>query len=141
MVATHRRLLYLLEGCVGSRSWRLPRWNRLRPFGLRRRSARLIRSLSADALIAGLPGVLTWVLLGAMMLVWSRTPEKAGVLVVIVAASELLVWLPVDVIGLLNGFEVPRAVMLMTIHLVIGVSGLLLLRGARRSTDRAIASR
>jgi hypothetical protein len=83
--------------------------------------------------IAGLPGVLTWALLGAMMLVFSRVPARAGVLVVTVAAWELLVWLPVDLVALFNGFGVPRAVALITIHAVIGVSGIVLLR--RQSRD------
>lgn len=82
--------------------------------------------------IAGLPGVLTWALLGAMMLIFSRSPTRAGVLVVIVAAWELLVWLPVDLLASFNGFEVARAVTLMSIHLVIGVSGLVLLRRATK---------
>jgi hypothetical protein len=82
--------------------------------------------------IAGLPGVLTWALLGAMMLIFSRLPTRAGVLVVIVAAWELLVWLPVDLLASFNGFEVARAVTLMSIHLVIGVSGLVLLRRATK---------
>jgi hypothetical protein len=86
--------------------------------------------------LAGLPGVLTWVLLGALMLVFSRAAVRARVLVIVVAAWELLVWLPLDFIASLNGFEVPRAVTLMAIHLVIGISGVLLLRRATDSTDR-----
>ena len=78
--------------------------------------------------IAGLPGVLTWALLGVMMLIFSRMPERARLLVTIVATWELLVWLPVDLVGLSSGFAVPRALTLITIHAVIGVSGLLLLR-------------
>jgi hypothetical protein len=77
--------------------------------------------------VAGLPGVLTWVLLGVMMLIFSRMPERARVLVITVAAWELLVWLPVDLVGLSSGFAVPRALSLIAIHVSIGVSGLLLL--------------
>jgi hypothetical protein len=83
--------------------------------------------------IAGLPGVLTWVLLGTMMLVFSRDPTRARVLVITVAAWELLVWLPADLVASFNGFGVQRVVSLITIHAVIGVSGLLLLR--RQSRD------
>ena len=83
--------------------------------------------------IAGLPGVLTWVLLGAMMLIFSRVPARARVLVVTVTAWELLVWLPVDLVAMFSGFGVPRAVTLITIHTVIGVSGIVLLR--RQSRD------
>lgn len=78
--------------------------------------------------LAGLPGVLTWVLLGALMLIFSRAPAGARMLVVVVCAWELLVWLPVDFIASRNGFEVPRAVTLMAIHVVIGISGMVLLR-------------
>lgn len=87
--------------------------------------------------IAGLPGVLTWVLLGAMMLIYSRSPERARVLVITVIAWELLVWLPVDLVALFNGFAVPRALTLSTVHIAIGVSGMLLLR--QESRARAIA--
>jgi hypothetical protein len=81
-------------------------------------------------LIAGLPGVLTWVLLGSMMWIFSRVPARARVLVVTVVAWELLVWLPIDLVGFFNGFEVGRAVGLITVHAVIGLSGLLVLRRA-----------
>lgn len=82
-------------------------------------------------LLAGLPGVLTWVLLGFFMLIFSSVPGRARVLVTIVAAWELLVWLPVDVTSVFNGFAVPRAATLIAIHAVIGVTGLLMLRQAR----------
>jgi len=39
-----------------------------------------------------------------MMLILSRIPARAGILVVTVAAWELLVWLPVDLVALFNGF-------------------------------------
>jgi hypothetical protein len=87
--------------------------------------------------VAGLPGVLTWLLLGAMMWIYSRAPAKAELLVVIVAAWELLVWLPVDIVASSNGFVASRSVSLAAIHLAIGISGILLLRRARRSTDAA----
>jgi hypothetical protein len=61
---------------------------------------------------------------------YSRTPAKARLLVIVVATWELLVWAPTDIIGLLNGFELPRAVTLITIHALIGITGLLVLRGA-----------
>ena len=71
---------------------------------------------------------LLWVLLGIFMLIFSRFPARARVLVMVAAAWELLVWLPVDLMGLFNGFAVPRAVTLIVIHIVIGTTGLLLLR-------------
>lgn len=82
------------------------------------------------ALIGGLPGVLTWVLLGAMMWIYSRAPARARVLIIIVAAWELLVWIPVDVVSTLQVFDVGRVV-LSTIHAVIGISGILILRRLR----------
>ena len=75
-------------------------------------------------LMAGLPGVLTWVLLGALMWLFSGAPAKGRVLVIVVAAWELLVWAPVDVVGLFNGFEVGRAAALIAIHAAIGISGI-----------------
>ena len=86
--------------------------------------------------VAGLPGVLTWVLLGVMMLILSRMPERARVLVITVAAWELLVWLPVDLVGLSSGFAVPRALTLIAIHASIGVSGLVLLRVQSQERER-----
>ena len=82
------------------------------------------------ALIGGLPGVLTWVLLGAMARIYSRAPARARVLIVVIAAWELLVWIPVDVVSTLRVFDVGRLV-LTTIHAVIGVSGTVVLRRLR----------
>jgi len=79
-------------------------------------------------LVAGMPGVLTWVLLGAMMWLFSNKPEKGRVLAIVVVAWELLVWAPLDVVGLLNGFEVGRAVALITVHAAIGLTGVWVLR-------------
>jgi hypothetical protein len=79
------------------------------------------------ALIGGLPGVLTWVLLGATMWIYSRAPARARVLIIIVAAWELLVWIPVDIVSTLHVFDVGRLV-LSAIHVVIGVSGILIVR-------------
>lgn len=82
------------------------------------------------ALIAGLPGVMTWVLLGAMLWIYSRAPARARVLVIVVAAWELLVWIPVDVVSTLQVFDGGRIV-LSAIHAVIGVTGILVLRRLR----------
>ena len=82
------------------------------------------------ALIGGLPGVLTWVLLGAMAWIYSRAPARARVLIVVIAAWELLVWIPVDVVSTLHVFDVGRLV-LTTIHAVIGASGIVILRRLR----------
>jgi len=85
------------------------------------------------AQIAGLPTVMTWALLGVLMLVFSRMPEKARVLVITVALWELLVWIPSDIVGSLYGFTMPRTATLVAIHVVIGVSGLLLMRRAAKA--------
>jgi len=82
------------------------------------------------ALIGGLPGVLTWVLLGAMLWIYSRAPARARVLIIVVAAWELLVWIPVDTVSTLQVFDVGRIV-LTTIHAVIGITGILILRRLR----------
>jgi hypothetical protein len=87
------------------------------------------------ALMGGLPGVLTWVLLGALLWIYSRAPASARLLVIVVAAWELLVWLPLDLVGLANGFEAGRAAALIGIHLAIGVSGVLVLRRAQPPTS------
>jgi hypothetical protein len=79
-------------------------------------------------LVGSLPGVLTWLLLGIMLWLHSRAPANARLLAVIVIAWELLVWLPLDVVGLLNGFEAGRAAALIATHALIGISGLVILR-------------
>lgn len=92
-------------------------------------------SLSAVAtrgtLVAGMPGVLTWVLFGALLWLWSSGGERARTLALVVVAWELAVWLPLDVIGFFNGFEAGRAAALIVVHLAIGISGILALRRAR----------
>ena len=89
-------------------------------------------------LMAGLPGVMTWALLGALMWIFSGTPSKGRVLVIVVSAWELLVWAPTDLVGLLNGFEVPRAVTLITIHAVIGITGIVVLRRTPHDAPAAV---
>jgi hypothetical protein len=79
------------------------------------------------ALIGGLPGVMTWVLLGAMMWIYSGAPGRARVLIILVAAWELLVWIPVDAVSTLQVFDSGR-IALSTIHAVIGITGILILR-------------
>jgi hypothetical protein len=79
------------------------------------------------ALIGGLPGVMTWVLLGAMLWIYSREPARARVLVIVVAAWELLVWIPTDVVSTFQVFD-PGRIVLSAIHAVIGITGILVLR-------------
>ena len=79
------------------------------------------------ALIGGLPGVLTWVLLGAMTWIYSRTPARGRLLIIVVVAWELLVWIPVDVVSTLQLFD-PGRIVLSAIHAAIGISGIVILR-------------
>ena len=118
--------LYLLEG-VGltamalldpnrfAATWAVADVGSIDPLGVR------------AALIGGLPGVMTWVLLGAMLWIYSRAPARARVLVIVVAAWELLVWIPVDVVSTLQLFD-PGRLVLSAIHAVIGITGILVLR-------------
>jgi hypothetical protein len=79
------------------------------------------------ALIGGLPGVLTWVLLGAMAWIYSRTPARGRVVIIVIVSWELLVWIPVDLVSTLHVFDTGRIV-LSTLHAVIGISGIVILR-------------
>lgn len=79
-------------------------------------------------LVAGMPGVLTWVLFGTMLWMHSGAPARARLLLVTVIAWELLVWLPLDLIGFFNGFEAGRAAGLIVTHAIIGIAGILALR-------------
>ena len=81
-------------------------------------------------LLAGLPGTLSWVLFGALMWLFSTSSAHARTLVIVVAAWELLVWAPIDVVGVFNGFEIGRAAALVAIHAAIGISGIVFLRRA-----------
>lgn len=79
------------------------------------------------ALIGGLPGVMTWVLLGALAWWSSSAPARARTLILVIAAWELLVWIPVDAISTLQVFDAGR-IWLSTIHAFIGLSGIFILR-------------
>jgi hypothetical protein len=79
------------------------------------------------ALIGGLPGVMTWALLGAMAWIYSGAPVRGRVLMIVIVAWELLVWIPVDVVSTLHVFDTGRIV-LSAIHAVIGISGIVILR-------------
>ena len=88
------------------------------------------------ALIGGLPGVLTWVLLGAMAWIYSRAPARGRVLIVVITAWELLVWIPVDLVSTLQVLD-PGRIALSTIHTVIGISGIVILKRLRETTAPA----
>jgi hypothetical protein len=82
-------------------------------------------------LVPGLFASLSWLVLGVLMVYFARAPERAGVLVIVVVALELFAWMPLDIVGLANGWPAARAVMLMVIHLAIAVGGILALRATR----------
>ncbi len=69
-----------------------------------------------------------WLILGVMMLYFTRTPARAGMLILIVCALELFAWVPLDVMALNSGWSLARGVTLLTIHIAIAATGILLLR-------------
>jgi hypothetical protein len=83
-------------------------------------------------LVPGLFASLSWLVLGFLLLYCTRAPERAGALVVAVAALELFAWMPLDIVALSNGWPAARAVTLMLIHLAIAVTGFLALRVTAR---------
>ena len=74
---------------------------------------------------------LSWAVLGALMLYFTRAPARAGVLVIVVAALELFAWMPLDIVTLSSGWSATRSVPLIVIHLAIAATGILALRASR----------
>lgn len=70
----------------------------------------------------------SWLILGVMMLYFTRAPARAGMLMVVVIALELFAWTPLDLMALASGWSIPRGLTLLTIHLSIAGTGILLLR-------------
>lgn len=81
-------------------------------------------------LVPSLFVTLSWLVLGILMLAFTRTPERSRALVVAVVALELFAWIPLDATALSYGWSVPRGVTLLVIHLAIGVGGILALRAS-----------
>ncbi len=75
----------------------------------------------------------SWVILGVMMLYFTRAPARAGMLILIVSALELFAWIPLDVMALNSGWSVARGVVLLTIHIAIAGTGILLLRSHKNT--------
>lgn len=88
-------------------------------------------------LVPGLFASLSWLVLGVLMLYFTRVPTRAGVLVIVIVALELFAWMPLDIAALSNGWPVGRAVALMAIHLAIGVGGILALRASHAAPRAA----
>jgi hypothetical protein len=72
-------------------------------------------------------------LLGILMWIYSRVPAQARVLAIVVAAWELCVWIPTDLLASSNGFELGRTAGLLAVHAAIGLSGIFVLRRAPRA--------
>ena len=77
---------------------------------------------------SGLAVVFALVVLGILMLSSSRNPENALSLVKIVALLELFAWIPCDAILVANGLPVIGGVVYICIHLIIGLSGLAIIK-------------
>jgi hypothetical protein len=81
-------------------------------------------------LVPSLFVTLSWLVLGVLMLSFTRTPERGRSLVLAVVALELFAWIPLDALALSYGWSVPRGVTLLVIHLAIGIGGILALRAS-----------
>jgi hypothetical protein len=84
-------------------------------------------------LVPSLFVTLSWLVLGVLMLSFTRTPDRGRSLVAAVVALELFAWIPLDAVALSYGWSVPRGVTLLAIHLAIGIGGILALRASRGS--------
>jgi hypothetical protein len=69
-----------------------------------------------------------WLVLGFMMLYFTRAPARAGMLMTVVIALELFAWVPLDLMALASGWSVPRGLTLLAIHVTIAATGIFLLR-------------
>jgi hypothetical protein len=88
-------------------------------------------------LIPSLFVTLSWLVLGVLLLYFTRAPARAGMLVVVVAALELFAWIPLDAVTLSYGWSPARSLTLLTVHVAIAATGVLALRASR--TARAAA--
>ena len=64
------------------------------------------------------------------MLYFARQAARAGVLVIVIVALELLAWAPIDMMSLGAGWPVARSGTLLAIHITIGLAGILVLRSS-----------
>jgi len=72
--------------------------------------------------------VLEMLVLGIIMLYASRKPERNGILVVTIAALELIRGAGGDLLWMTRGFPTANYIPFMIVHLIIAVSGILFLR-------------
>jgi hypothetical protein len=78
--------------------------------------------------IAAHPETLTWIVLGVLMLYYSREPVRAGILVVTVALLELIVWIPGTAALVLGGMSTTFGIIFILLHFIIGATGIVFLR-------------
>ena len=71
---------------------------------------------------------LTWVVLGALMLYFSRKPLGVKTVVLTVALLELFVWIPGTIALIIAGMSVSFGSVFILLHLVIGAAGLWFMR-------------
>ena len=90
-------------------------------------------------LIPSLFVALSWLVLGALLLYFTRAAARAGVLVVVVIALELFAWVPLDAVTLSYGWSPGRSISLIVIHFAIAVTGILALRASRAARAAANA--
>jgi hypothetical protein len=98
----------------------------------------VLDSIAVQAvLIPTLFVTLSWVVLGVLMLYFTRAPARAGVLVLVVIALELFAWMPLDTVTLSYGWSPARSISLLVVHLAIAVTGILALRASRAARAAA----
>jgi hypothetical protein len=88
-------------------------------------------------LIPSLFVTLSWLVLGILLLYFTRAPARAGVLVVAVVALELFAWMPLDTVTLSYGWSPARSISLLVVHLAIAGTGILALRASRAARAAA----
>jgi hypothetical protein len=130
-------ILYVLEGgLLTSRTFLDPEgmaamWTATQETGL-------LDPLAVQAiLVPTLFVTLSWVVLGILMLYFTRMPARAGGLVMVVAALELFAWMPLDVVAWSSGWAATRSVPLIVVHLVIAGTAILALRASRAARAEA----
>lgn len=92
---------------------------------------------------AYLPSVFAFLVLGILMLYFSREPERGRIVVLIVALLELGAWIVTDLVWAAHAFALEFVIPFFTIHLVIGVTGLWFVwqtRPARVKANESVAS-
>jgi hypothetical protein len=89
-------------------------------------------------LIPSLFVTLSWLVLGALLLYFTRAPAQAGGVVIVVVALELFAWVPLDAVTLSYGWSLARSISLLLIHFAIAVTGILALRASRAARAAAV---